>query len=70
MRKMGLGEMGDLSQIVPFSFIFPPISDQPHAFFLQSLHFPPLCHHFLIFPFSHAPAGGWLIRLRLADACA
>ena len=61
MRKMGLGKMGNLSQIVPFSSDFSPISDQFHTFFYTSLivflaishnsPFPPIFPCFP--PFSH-----------------
>ena len=81
MRKMGLGKMGNLPQIVPF---FSPISNQFYTFFL---HFregifafshnsvlPPIFPHFAaIFPFSpffRAPAASRLIRLRLARTLA
>ena len=57
MGIMGLGKMGNLSQIVPFFYDFPPISYQFCTFFV---HFPkctfgnfsqfPISPHFSPFP--------------------
>ena len=58
-EKIGFGENGILSQIVPFSSDFPPISNQFHTFFLHFREcifgnfsqFPSLPHFPSFFPF-------------------
>ena len=76
MGKMGLGQMGNGSQIVSFFSDFPPISNEFHTFFL---HFPlgtfgifpqfppfsPNSPHFFIFPIFLYPCSSGLIQLRL-----
>ena len=72
---MGLGKMGNLSQIVPVFSDFSPVSYQFHTFLLHSPqcvfgNFPqlPKFPHFPPFPpfspFLFTLAAGWLIRLR------
>ena len=79
--KMGLGKMGNLSQIVPLYSDFPPVSYKFHTFFLHSPQFifgnfpqfpnSPVSPHFPPFPphFPHFPSPLRLVAAANADAC-